>query len=498
MKRCLAALLVLVLLLSGSVMVYAQEEETTDTPSDQAEEITNADGPAGLTGIIDADYLQKTISEYVSQNGMESGESAVSIGYCYTATGDTWFYNGDAWYYSASLYKIPVTMLFEEEENAGKITQETMISNEYATGIVSDMEHKSIVYSDNNTGHAMVEYMGGSYAGKCSDQTIKYTDLPESYFDQSFFDYSYYSARYYTQILQYIYNNQDQFPHIIPYMKEATTYEQNADDLYFLSRDGRYEVAQKYGSYVEKSGEGDDNKHAGGIIYTPNPIIVTIMTKNVTHFDIKIGDLTSILVDYTLELDSKIEEYKVEQERLAKEAEEAAAQAEQQRIEQETAAKAEAERQAEEQRQAEELAKLRAEQAEKKSKATKTGIVIAVIAVLLVAGFIFIKKKFGDKFRVNSKYYYDDDDEYEDEYEDEDEDIRPFRPETKLAKTKKSGRREYSEEYEEYEEYEDEETEEEDEETEEYADEYYTEEEYKRPRSYDKNSKDYGGYIPKH
>ena len=395
MKKLLSLLLCMVMLCSLGITAFAQDttaESETSEPAEAAESSETAADTAQISGgLIDEAYLQQIISDYVADSGMASGESAVSIGYCYTATGDMWFYNGDDWYYSASLYKVPVTMLLEEKENAGEITQDTVIESQYSTGTVADMEHKSIVYSDNYTGHAMVEYLGGTYSGKCTDQTIKYTDLSEDYFPDSFYDYSYYSAKYYTEVLKYLYDNKDLFPHIIPYMEEAVEYEQSADGLYFLSSVD-YEVAQKYGSYIENQGQGDNNIHVGGIIYTPNPIIVTIMTKNQTNADIKIGDIASLLVDYTLELDSQVEEYRVEQERAAAEAAAAAEKAEQERIEAEAAAQAEAERQAEIQRQNEELAQLRAEQAERKSKTTKIIVTIVEVLIALLAVFVIVAK----------------------------------------------------------------------------------------------------------
>ena len=436
MKRVLSMLLCLLMLLSVGAAAFAEEIPDAAAAEESTEQNTE-DTQSGVTGnpsgLIDEEYLQKIISEYAANNGMEKGDAAVSVGYCYTKTGDTWFYNGDAWYYSASLYKVPITMLLEEKERAGEIDQSTMISNQYSTGSVETMEHNSIVYSDNNTGHAIVEYLGGTYNGKCTDQTIKLTGLPQEYFPQSFYDYSYYSAKYYTEILKTLYYNQDMYPHVIPYMKEATTYEQTAENFYFLSRSIDYEVAQKYGSHIENGGEGDDNKHAGGIVYTPNPVIITVMTKNVFNWDTKIGDIASLLVDYTLQLDTKVEEYQKEQERLAREAEEAAAQAEKKRLEEEAAAQAEAERKAEEQRQNEQLAKLRAEQAEKKSKISKTLTTVVVIVVILLALFVLLKKKFGAKLpKLSSKRY----DDYDDDYGDDDDDDY-YRPKSKPARSAK-------------------------------------------------------------
>lgn len=440
------SIILCVFLLAGAVSFEAFAEN-------EGAAIPAGDGTAAESGIIDGEFLKQAIEEYADANNMRGGEAEFSVGYIYTATGDSWYYNGDAWYYSASLYKIPVTMLMEEKELAGEINRDSIITSQYATDTVEQMEYKSIVYSNNYTGHAMVEYLGGTYNGKCSDQTIKFTDLPESYFDQNFFDVSYYSARYYTKILETIYKNQDRFPHIIDYMKQANKYMcDNPSDIgKYLSNNGvgdQYAVAQKYGSYVEAQGTGDDNKHAAGIIYTPNPVIITVMTKNITNYERKIGDISSILVNYTLTLDSKVEAYEAEKARLAKEAEEAAkaAEEEQKRIEAAKAAAEEAARQAKEEadRLAEELARKEAV----KQKITKTlmivGGIILAIAILAIVAIKVInglksgslsksKKSKAGKKKSYDDYYDDDDSEYDDYDEedfdefDEDEDDLPKR-----------------------------------------------------------------------
>ena len=71
--------------------------------------------------------------------------------------------------------------------------------------------------------------------------------------------------------------------------------------------EGQYEIAQKYGALEEFY-------HVGGIIYTPNPIIVTVMTKFSFSIDELMGDAASMLVDYSLKLDERLEKLKAEPE----------------------------------------------------------------------------------------------------------------------------------------------------------------------------------------
>ncbi len=286
------------------------------------------------TGIINADELQQMMDDFVAKYSLDTRNRSLCVGFCYLKTGDMWFYNEGKWCYSASLYKVPVSMLLAEREVAGEISADTVYENKYYTGSLETLEQKAIVNSNNDAGHALADWMGGTYNGKCADQLIKFTDLPESYFNDDFFSVSYYNVNFYTQILRTLYNNQENYPRIIDYMKQA---QPNAYLRTYL--EGKYEVAQKYGAFEEtKVTPTKNNNHAGGIIFTPNPIAVTVMTVNVDNFNDRIGEIAQMLADYALVLDTRYEAYEAEQARAAQEEAERLAREEQERLAAEAAA----------------------------------------------------------------------------------------------------------------------------------------------------------------
>lgn len=324
-KKLIAAALCLLMIFSLCASVFADENDGTGAVVGEngAADSAAAETAEESSGIIDSAALKTVIDAYVKENGLSGKNKVFSIGYCYTGTGDTWYYDADQWCYSASLYKVPCCMLLAEKEYNGEITADTQISSQYANGTVSHMEERSLVYSDNYTGHAVVEYLGGTYSGKCAEQTIKFTDLPQDYFPADFAGYSYYSAKYYTQVLKTLYTQPEKYPRIMDYMKQDQAYH-----YLDLQLNGQYQTAQKYGAFEEKN--GNKNYHSAGIIYTPNPVIVTVMTKNITDFEKHIGNVAKMLVDYTLQLDSELASYKAnlviaqqeEQARLAREEQE--------------------------------------------------------------------------------------------------------------------------------------------------------------------------------
>ena len=254
------------------------------------------------SGIIDAAELQQWMDSFVQEHNLNQNYMRFSVGFWYSGTGESWYYDADQWMYSASLYKVPVSMLMAEKEAAGELTLDTVVNGT----TLEYLESTALVYSNNDSGHSMVSWLGGTYAGKCSDMTIKFTDLPESYFEQDFYDVSYYTARYMTQVMSTLYQGGDaKFPHVLDYLKQA-----QPDDYYNRNTalKNNYTIAQKFGAYEEAN--GNNNNHCAAVIYTPNPIVVTVMTRNVGEYQNIIAAVGGHLADYALQLDQKLESWK--------------------------------------------------------------------------------------------------------------------------------------------------------------------------------------------
>ncbi len=264
--------------------------------------------------ILDEERLDAWIKDFLTKNGIGGGNQIFSVGFCYTATGDCWYYNGDAFMYSASMYKVPVSMLLAEKEKSGLISQDTNLGG----GTLKYLETTALIHSDNNSGHAMLDYLGEDNSGKGSKLCMQYASLDKSYFDQDFFDYSYYSARFITQVMQTLCEGgEERFPHVIEYLLQA-----QPDSYLNLSLSGKFDVAQKYGAFKERN--GNDNNHITAIVYTPTPIVVTVMTRNVGDYQKLMAQIGSYLAEYSLELDDKLAARQAAQAEAAKAAQEAA------------------------------------------------------------------------------------------------------------------------------------------------------------------------------
>ena len=248
--------------------------------------------------LLDEAALDQWIQDYLTKQGIGGGNQLFSVGFCYTATGDSWYYNGDSFMYSASMYKVPVAMLLAEKEASGLINQDTDLGG----GTLRYLESTALTFSNNDSGHAMLNYLGEDNSGKASKLCMKFASLDQAYYDQDFFDYSYYSARFITQVMQTLCEGgEERFPHVIENLLIA-----QPDSYLNLSLMGKYRVAQKYGAFQERN--GNSNNHITAIVYTPNPIIVTVMTRNVDQFQQRMADIGEYLANYALELDGKLAE----------------------------------------------------------------------------------------------------------------------------------------------------------------------------------------------
>ena len=309
-KRILALLLCLALL--GLPTAFA-EGETAPVPEEED------------YGILDPAALEQIVEAYCERKGLN--RENISVGFCYTATGDTWYYNPDTWYYSASMYKVPVMMILAERYKAGEITDETRIS-----GLtLAEANEYILVYSHNDYAHAMMHYIGTD--AECRTLYQDYAQLPKEYYVQDFYDYSYFTARFMTQVMQTLYYEQERFPNVIDHLLLAQP------GQYFKAGITDVPVAQKYGNFQDSMGR--QFTHDTGIIYTDNPFILTIMSKNMGQSDAVVADFCHDFEDYARSLDEKLPAYQQAQQQAAEEeARRLAEEEEQRRLAEEAAAQA--------------------------------------------------------------------------------------------------------------------------------------------------------------
>lgn len=283
-KQILALLLCAALFFAAVIPGFAEDAalEQTAPPENAAAE----------PGLLDDKALTELVEGYLQERGIP-GER-VGIGLYFPETGEEWFYNPDTWFYPASVYKVPLMMILAERLSAGMISPDELVGGLPLDKIFDYI----IVHSNNDYAHEVRRFLGGDEAWR--EEAKQYAGLPDDYYDPDYMDYCYFSPRYITRVLETLYSDPERFPKVIDNMliADPTRYLQQLPEMY------DYKIAQKYGSYIDM--QNTNWNHAVGIIYTPHPFILSVMTENVTAFEAVEGKFAALFKDYILSLEDKL------------------------------------------------------------------------------------------------------------------------------------------------------------------------------------------------
>ena len=326
-------------------------------------------------GVLDSDELKKLIEDFLDERGI--AHDRFRLGYTYTGTNETWYYNGDVWSYSASVYKLPLMMMLAQKVANGELKQDDKVCGVDLTYA----ETSVLTYSNNDYAHVMIHYFDSERDYR--EQQVKMSDVPVEDIPERYYVSSHFSPRFVIGVLRNLYENPDQFPNIVECLKVAMPGQ-------YLSRTlgDKYEVAQKYGAYEQFN-------NIAGIVYMPHPIFIAINTTWVGNAEQVLADAGKLLADYTLTLDARLEERekaaKAEEERKLQEEE-----AERKRLEEE-AEQAEEEARIAEAQAVQERALAEEEAAAEEAVAVRNRVICAVAGVAVIAAVIAIAVISGKK-----------------------------------------------------------------------------------------------------
>ncbi|MBR3475359.1 MAG: hypothetical protein IKH34_09900 [Oscillospiraceae bacterium] len=247
----------------------------------------------GENAVVDPAALQKLVEDYANAKGYDKGN--LRIGYCYLDTGDTWFYNGDSWGMGAGVYYVPMMMLLAEWEHTGKLTRDSKIAG-YTLG---DAEYYILTESNSAIKNNILYGAFGSDR-EMREKMQAYSTLKEADYDSDYLDYCYLSPRFLLDVLKTLYYENERFPNILECMKAR-----GVNDCFHGAMGGAYEVAQQFGAFEEA--RGTEYNNCMGIIYTPHPFALVVMTRNLGHTQEVMRDMAIVFKDYTLTLDAAME-----------------------------------------------------------------------------------------------------------------------------------------------------------------------------------------------
>lgn len=213
---------------------------------DQNTEVENKDN----SQFIDMS-LAKDIEAYFQENGIDHEK----VAYCITGLEHNIKYsmNEKDEFIAASIYKLPLAMLYYDKVNEGEYTLDStftysgymhedagVISSDYGIGSqvpLSDLLNDLIIYSDNDAGHILYENLGGWKEYK--EAMTKYTDsISENYYTMD----NVTTANTMNDVVTYLYDHKEDYKGLIKNMEEAEPGE-------YLDRDTQLSMPQKYGMY---------------------------------------------------------------------------------------------------------------------------------------------------------------------------------------------------------------------------------------------------------
>lgn len=213
---------------------------------DQNTEVENQDN----SQFIDMS-LAKDIEAYFQENGIDHEK----VAYCITDLEHNIKYsmNEKNEFIAASIYKLPLAMLYYDKVNEGEYTLDStftysgymhedagVISSDYGIGSqvpLSDLLNDLIIYSDNDAGHILYENLGGWKEYK--EAMTKYTDsISENYYTMD----NVTTANTMKDVVTYLYDHKEDYKGLIKNMEEAEPGE-------YLDRDTQLSMPQKYGMY---------------------------------------------------------------------------------------------------------------------------------------------------------------------------------------------------------------------------------------------------------
>ena len=213
---------------------------------DQNTEVENKDN----SQFIDMS-LAKDIEAYFQENGIDHEK----VAYCITDLEHNIKYsmNEKDEFIAASIYKLPLAMLYYDKINEGEYTLDStftysgymnegagVISSNYGIGSqvpLSDILNDLIIYSDNDAGHILYENLGGWKEYK--EAMTKYTNsISENYYTMD----NVTTVNTMNDVVTYLYDHKEDYKVLIKNMEKAEPGE-------YLDRDTQLSMPQKYGMY---------------------------------------------------------------------------------------------------------------------------------------------------------------------------------------------------------------------------------------------------------
>ena len=250
--------IIIISLLSALLIVlcvFAVEMKNTEKKAYQGISEIGEDQNTEVENKDNSQYIDMSLAKDIEAYFQENGIDHEKVAYCITDLEHNIKYsmNEKDEFIAASIYKLPLAMLYYDKVNEGEYTLDStftysgymhedagVISSDYGIGSqvpLSDLLNDLIIYSDNDAGHILYENLGGWKEYKAA--MTKYTDsISENYYTMD----NVTTANTMNDVVTYLYDHKEDYKGLIKNMEEAEPGE-------YLDRDTQLSMPQKYGMY---------------------------------------------------------------------------------------------------------------------------------------------------------------------------------------------------------------------------------------------------------
>lgn len=250
--------IIIISLLSALLIVlcvFAVEMKNTEKKAYQGISEIGEDQNTEVENKDNSQYIDMSLAKDIEAYFQENGIDHEKVAYCITDLEHNIKYsmNEKDEFIAASIYKLPLAMLYYDKVNEGEYTLDStftysgymhedagVISSDYGIGSqvpLSDLLNDLIIYSDNDAGHILYENLGGWKEYK--EAMTKYTDsISENYYTMD----NVTTASTMNDVVTYLYDHKEDYKGLIKNMEEAEPGE-------YLDRDTQLSMPQKYGMY---------------------------------------------------------------------------------------------------------------------------------------------------------------------------------------------------------------------------------------------------------
>lgn len=250
--------IIIISLLSALLIVlcvFAVEMKNTEKKAYQGISEIGEDQNTEVENKDNSQYIDMSLAKDIEAYFQENGIDHEKVAYCITDLEHNIKYsmNEKDEFIAASIYKLPLAMLYYDKVNEGEYTLDStftysgymhedagVISSDYGIGSqvpLSDLLNDLIIYSDNDAGHILYENLGGWKEYK--EAMTKYTDsISENYYTMD----NVTTANTMNDVVTYLYDHKEDYKGLIKNMEKAEPGE-------YLDRNTQLSMPQKYGMY---------------------------------------------------------------------------------------------------------------------------------------------------------------------------------------------------------------------------------------------------------